>query len=99
MTAGQREAAEGLLTSGVGLDVVVGVAGSGKTTALAAVRAGFESGGYEVIGTATSGQAARGLGEGAGIAESHTVASMTWRLERDRPGLTGRHVIVLDEAG
>ena len=35
---------------------------------LAAVRAGFEAAGYEVIGTATSGQAARNLGEGAGMA-------------------------------
>ena len=44
----------------------MGVAGSGKTTTLAAVREGFESAGYTVLGTATSGQAARNLGEGAG---------------------------------
>jgi hypothetical protein len=97
MTAGQREAAQGLLTSGVGLDLVVGVAGSGKTTALAAVCLGFKTAGYEVIGTATSGQAARGLGEGAGIAESRTLASLCWRLEHDRIVLTDRHVIVIDE--
>lgn len=40
---GQRRAAEALLTSGAGLDLLVGVAGSGKTTSLAVVRAGFEA--------------------------------------------------------
>jgi conjugative relaxase-like TrwC/TraI family protein len=97
MTAGQRDATEGLLTSGAGLDLVVGVAGSGKTTCLAAVRLGFETAGYDVIGTATSGQAARGLGQGAGIGESRTLASLCWRLDHDRIVLTDRDVIVIDE--
>jgi hypothetical protein len=98
LTAAQREAAIGLLTAGHRFDVVVGVAGSGKTTTLAAVRAGFESAGYEVIGTATSGQAARNLGTGAGMA-SHTVASLAWRLEHGCLALSDRHVVVLDEGG
>ena len=38
-----------------------------QTTTLAAVRAGFETAGYTVLGTATSGQAAKTLGEGAGM--------------------------------
>ena len=42
--------------SGHRLDLVTGVAGSGKTTTLTAVREGFESAGYIVLGTATSGQ-------------------------------------------
>ena len=94
----QAEVAKGLLTSGHSLDLVVGVAGSGKTTTLAAVRSGFESAGYKVLGTATSGQAAKALGEGAGI-ESRTVASLTWRLEHNREVLSPRHVLVLDESG
>jgi len=64
LTDTQRHVAESLLTGGHRLDVVVGVAGSGKTTTLAAVRAGFETAGYSVIGTATSGQAAQTLGQG-----------------------------------
>ena len=40
-------------------DVVVGIAGSGKTTALAAATTALEDAGFRVIGTATSGQAAR----------------------------------------
>jgi Tfp pilus assembly pilus retraction ATPase PilT len=38
MTGGQRDAVEAVCTSGRGVDLVVGVAGSGKTTALAAAR-------------------------------------------------------------
>jgi hypothetical protein len=94
----QTEVAKGLLTSGHSLDIVVGVAGSGKTTTLAAVRGGFEAAGYKVIGTATSGQAAKALGEGAGV-DSRTVASLTWRLGHGREALSPRHVLVLDESG
>lgn len=92
----QAEAAKGLLTSGHSVDFVIGVAGAGKSTTLGAVRAGFESAGYRVLGTATSGQAAKALEEGAGIA-SRTVASLTWRLEHGQEALGPRHVLVLDE--
>ncbi|MBV9283646.1 MAG: AAA family ATPase, partial [Acidimicrobiia bacterium] len=99
LTGGQRAAALEVMTSGRGIELVVGVAGSGKTTALAAVAAGFEAEGYDVVGTATSGQAARGLGKGAGIDESRTLASLLWRLDHERLALSERHVVVLDEAG
>jgi len=88
--------AKGLLTSGHSLDLVVGVAGSGKTSTLSAVREGFEAAGYKVLGAATSGQAAKALGEGAGVA-SRTVASLTWRIEHGHEALSPRHVLVLDE--
>ena len=94
----QAEVAKGLLTSGHAFDLVVGVAGSGKTTTLSAVRAGFEAAGYKVLGTATSGQAAKALGEGAGI-EPRTLASLTLRLEHGREALSPSHVLVLDESG
>ena len=96
LTATQHEVAIGLLVSGHRFDLVMGVAGSGKTTTLAAVRDGFESAGYTVLGTATSGQAAKNLGEGAGI-ESRTVASLSWRLEHNTLELSDRHVLILDE--
>ena len=79
----QAEVAKGLLASGHSLDLLIGVAGSGKTSTLSAVRAGFEASGFTVIGAATSGQAAKALEEGAGVA-SRTVASLTWRLEHQR---------------
>jgi hypothetical protein len=95
-TTRQGEVAKGLLTSGNSLDLVVGVAGSGKTSTLSAVREGFEAAGYKVLGAATSGQAAKALGEGAGVA-SRTVASLTWRMEHGHAVLSPRHVLVLDE--
>ncbi|MFN2505937.1 MAG: MobF family relaxase [Acidimicrobiales bacterium] len=98
LTAGQRVAVEEILTSGRGVDLVVGVAGSGKTTALAAARDAFEAAGYELVGTSTSGQAARTLGREAGIAQSRTLASFNWRIAHDDIRLTPRHVAVLDEA-
>ncbi len=96
LTERQSEVAKSLLISGHALDLVIGVAGSGKTSTLSAVREGFEAAGYHVIGAATSGQAAKALGQGAGVA-SRTVASLTWRLEHGREALTPRHVLVLDE--
>ena len=96
LTTTQQEVATGLLVSGHRLDLVKGVAGSGKTTTLAAVRDGFETAGYIVLGTATSGQAARNLGEGAGI-DSRTVASLAWRLDHNTLELSDRHVLILDE--
>ena len=94
LTDTQRDVAMGLMTDGHCLDVVVGIAGSGKTTTLSAVRAGFETAGYTVVGTATSGQAAKTLGEGAGM-ESRTIASLTWRLDHGTLTLTDRHVVDL----
>ncbi len=96
LTARQSEVAKSLLTSGHALDLVIGVAGSGKTSTLSAVREGFEAAGYHVVGAATSGQAAKALGQGAGVA-SRTVASLNWRLERGREALSPLHVLVLDE--
>jgi conjugative relaxase-like TrwC/TraI family protein len=99
LTDGQVAAVMGITTSGRGVELVEGVAGSGKTTVMAAVRDAFEAGGYQVIGTSTSGQAARTLGREAGIAQSKTLASLRWQLEHDRLALTSGHVLVLDEAG
>jgi conjugative relaxase-like TrwC/TraI family protein len=95
----QRQAVESICTSGRGAELVVGVAGAGKTTMLAAVAAAMEAAGCEVIGTATSGQAARTLGSGANLGESRTLASLSWRLEHHQVRLGERSVVILDEAG
>jgi conjugative relaxase-like TrwC/TraI family protein len=94
----QRQAVEAICGSGRGGELVVGVAGAGKTTMLAAVAAAFDAAGYLVVGTATSGQAARTLGVEAGIGQSRTLSSLIWRLEHDRLALDDRSVVVLDEA-
>jgi conjugative relaxase-like TrwC/TraI family protein len=97
LTVGQTNAAVGICTSGRGVEVVLGVAGAGKTTMLDVVRAGFEDAGYRVVGTATSGQAARTLGREASVAESRTVASLLWRIDHERLSLDDRTVLIVDE--
>ncbi len=99
LTAGQRDAVIGICTTGRGTDLVLGVAGSGKTTCLAVVRGAYEAAGFDVVGTATSGQAARTLGREAGIGESRTLASLLWRLDHGRVQLSHNSVVILDEAG
>ena len=59
----------------------------------------FERSGCQVLGTATSGQAARTLGKEAGIGESRTLASLAWRLDHHQVQLDDYSVVVLDEAG
>ena len=98
LTDGQRAAIASIATSGRGADLVVGVAGSGKTAALAALRDAYETAGYEVVGTSTSGQAARTLGREAGITQSRTLASLQWRWDHGMLALTSRHAVILDEA-
>ena len=99
LTEGQRSLVLAASGSGRGAELVVGVAGSGKTKALEVLRSAFEAEGCTVIGAATSGQAARTLGREAGIEVSRTLASVTWRLEHGQLALTDRTVIILDEVG
>jgi len=99
LTAGQEAAVRGICSDGRRVSLVLGVAGSGKTTAIRCVAEAYTVAGYQVIGTATSGQAARTLGREAGIAGSRTLASLLWRLDHHTLNLTAGHVVVLDEAG
>lgn len=98
LTTGQQAAVSGITGSGRGIELVIGVAGAGKTTTFDAVRLAFEADGYVVIGTATSGQAARTLGRDAHIASS-TLASLLWRIDHRQVSLDSDTVVILDEAG
>ena len=93
----QREAFRHV-TSGPDLSLVVGYAGSGKSTMLGVARAAWEAEGYTVRGLALSGIAAEGLEKGAGIA-SRTIASLEYAWKEGREQLTSRDVLVVDEAG
>ena len=77
---------------------VVGYAGAGKSTMLAAAREAWEAQGYTVHGAALSGKAAEGLEESSGI-QSRTLASWdrSWQNERHQIGRSD--VFVIDEAG
>jgi conjugative relaxase-like TrwC/TraI family protein len=97
LSAGQRRAVKRVCGSGRPVDVVVGVAGSGKTTALDAASRALEAAGYRVFGTATSGQAARTLGREAAVPAA-TIRSLLWRLDHGQVTLDPQTVVVLDEA-
>jgi hypothetical protein len=99
LSAEQAWAAMAVCTSGRGAELVVGVAGAGKTTMLKAVAAAFEGSGYRVLGTATSGQAASNLGREADLGDSATLASLMWRLDHGQVRLDDRSVVLCDDVG
>jgi Ti-type conjugative transfer relaxase TraA len=86
------------ITEGKGLSIVIGYAGTGKSTILGVAREAWERSGFEVRGAALSGIAAEGLQNGSGIA-SRTIASMEHGWSQGRDLLTSRDVLVIDEAG
>ena len=77
---------------------VVGLAGTGKSTLLAAAHRAWISSGAVVHGAAVSGIAARGLQTSSQI-PSRTVASWLNAWAAGRDGLSTGDVFVLDEAG
>jgi len=80
------------------LAVVVGYAGTGKSTMLGIAREAWEAEGYQVRGAALSGIAAEQLEASAGIS-SRTVHSLLYQWEQGREALTNRDILVVDEAG
>ena len=86
------------ITSRGDLKALAGIAGSGKSTALAAMRQVWEAEGYTVKGAALAGIAAENLEVAAGI-QSRTLASYELAWEHGRDPLSRRDVLVIDEAG
>ncbi|MET1414401.1 Ti-type conjugative transfer relaxase TraA [Roseibium sp. HPY-6] len=80
------------------LSCVVGAAGTGKSTILAAAREAWEASGHRVFGAALAGKAAKGLEQCSGI-QSRTLASFELSWENDRNQLQRGDVLVIDEAG
>ena len=93
----QRRAIEHI-TGPERIAAVVGYAGAGKSTMLAAAREAWEAEGYQVHGAALSGKAAEGLEESSGI-QSRTLASWSRGWENDRGTIGRGDVFVVDEAG
>jgi conjugative relaxase-like TrwC/TraI family protein len=86
-----------LTSSGQGVDVVLGVAGAGKTTALECARSLWEASGHQTIGVALAARAAIELETRAGI-PSCTLDSLLTELDGARTQLPPHTVIVVDEA-
>ncbi|MFG3404117.1 MobF family relaxase [Streptomyces sp. NPDC048142] len=93
----QRAVLERLLTAGHGIDAVVGIAGSGKTTIMDTARQAWEAHGLVIAGASTAAVAAANLKAEAGI-ESRTLASWLTGIRNGGSGLTGVDVLVVDEA-
>ncbi|MBW9060891.1 Ti-type conjugative transfer relaxase TraA [Agrobacterium pusense] len=97
LSAEQRQAIEHI-TGRERIAAVVGFAGAGKSTMLAAAREAWEAEGYHVHGAALSGKAAEGLEESSGI-ESRTLASWSYSWDHGRDLIGSSDVFVIDEAG
>ncbi|PBN41376.1 Ti-type conjugative transfer relaxase TraA [Sphingobium sp. D43FB] len=86
------------ITQGRGLSMVIGYAGTGKSTMLGVAHDAWTASGRQVWGMALSGIATEKLEEGSRI-PSRTIASMelAWSKGRDLP--SPGDVLVMDEAG
>ncbi len=93
----QCDMVRSLTCSGMGVQVVIGKAGTGKTFALAAARDAWERSGKTVIGCALAARAAQELQAGSGI-RSFTLAGLLTQLDRGE-SLVIDSVVVVDEAG
>jgi ATP-dependent exoDNAse (exonuclease V) alpha subunit len=93
----QEAAVRSLTSSGHGIDVVEALAGTGKTTMIGAITDCYRLAGWQVIGTAPTGRAARQLRETAHIPAA-TMHALLAELGR-AAGFRFRTVLVIDEAG
>ena len=96
LNEGQLKSLANILDRG-DLKIVIGHAGTGKSTILSVARDAWEAQGYRVIGTALSGIAAQKVQE-SGI-QSRTIDSLLYALEKNTFNLNSRDVVVIDEAG
>jgi conjugative relaxase-like TrwC/TraI family protein len=87
-----------LATSGAGVDVVEGAAGTGKTRALGAAREAWNASGYPVVGCALAARAAAHLQEATGI-RATTLDRLLGHLDWTGSSACSGAVIVVDEAG
>jgi Ti-type conjugative transfer relaxase TraA len=94
----EQESALRHVVQGRDLGIIIGYAGTGKSTTLGLAREAWEHAGYRVHGAALSGIAAENLEKGSGIG-SRTLASIEHQWAQDRELLTHRDVLVIDEAG
>ncbi|MEZ0580278.1 AAA family ATPase [Nocardioides sp. MH1] len=99
LSSQQRTALESITTSGRRLDLLVGPAGAGKTTAMRALRSMWitEHGRGSVIGLAPSAAAAQALADDLGIACDNTAKWLT-EFDLGRTSLSVGQLVIVDEA-
>ena len=94
----QHEVVRAITASGRGVEVVQALAGTGKTYTAAVLREVYEHAGYEVLGVAPTGRAARELADQAGI-PARTLDRLLIDLDQLGDQLPTRCVVMFDEAG
>lgn len=80
------------------ISCVIGVAGAGKSTMLAAAHQAWESAGHRVLGAALAGKAAKELEQSSGI-KSRTLASYEFAWDKSSHELQKGDILIIDEAG
>ena len=103
-TGGQLEACLTALTERGAVASIVGMAGTGKTAVVEAMRIQLEAKGMRVIGTATANKAKHGLLEESGIKVGDNTTALLIKLDGQggkppKLTLTKNDVVILDEAG
>ena len=103
LNPGQGQLVRDLADSGMRVQLAIAPAGTGKTTALAALARAWTASGGEVLGLAPSAVATAGLREAVG-SPCDTVAKLVWALNTgDRPdwvsGIGPGTLVIVDEAG
>lgn len=87
------------LTGEGGLSILVGRAGTGKTTTTEAVVQTFTQEGRNVIGCSTSWDAAKKLHEETGVREFYSTDKLLHELDHGKTVLNDQSVVIMDEAG
>ena len=98
LSSEQKKAVAHLTQQRGAVQVLVGYAGTGKTTVSEAVVESHRSDGWGVLGAATGWDAAKKLEAEAGI-PSHSIASMLQQLDKGKLKLGSKSLIIVDEAG
>jgi len=98
LSAEQEHMVRHLTTSGNGLDVVVGRAGTGKTYALAAAARAWRDAGHRPIGVAIAARAAAELEASAGL-PSTTIEQFLIDCDQSAGMLNPNTIVIVDEAG
>jgi ATP-dependent exoDNAse (exonuclease V) alpha subunit len=97
LDAEQVHAVDRLTSSGDAVEVVVGVAGAGKTRTLAVATEAWRDSGYRVIATALAARTAHHLGDVID-AEALTLTRLLHRVDKHGCGWLAGSIVVVDEA-
>ena len=98
LTAEQAMAVRATVKAGHGVTVIQALAGTGKTYTAGVLREVYESAGFQVLGVAPTGRAARELTEQAGVG-ARTLERLLIDLEQLGEELPQGCLLILDEAG